>query len=160
MDGEIIVYIHRRGNFVKGRKLKCKGTTVIALYLVDADKFPFFKLGYAKDFGYEGLVDFFYVTPGSTMESGLRRVHTNDDFRDMIRCIRGQQEVNAYILYAVDEPRTLEAFPSVNMFVKAILMNQIPNLPSQNLHLQKLTRLKERPMDQQKRGGNNLIFDH
>jgi len=36
-----------------------------------------------------------------------RGVQINDDFRDMIKSIRGKDEVNVYILHDVDEPHIL-----------------------------------------------------
>ena len=75
-DDSIILHLHRCGKFVKERKLKYEEGSCRIIELIDVDRLSFFELkGIAcEEIEFTDLLDFFYVIPGCSMESGLRRL--------------------------------------------------------------------------------------
>ena len=80
-DDSIILHLHHAGKFMKGRKPKYEGGSCKIIEPVDVDRLSFFKLKRiaCEEIRYAGLLDFFYVMPGCSMESGLRRLFTDEE---------------------------------------------------------------------------------
>ena len=59
---ELTLHLHHGARFVKGRKLKYEGGDLRSIYLFDMDKCSYWEWkGLAKDVGYDGPIDFFYL---------------------------------------------------------------------------------------------------
>ena len=90
------IHLHRVRKFVKGRSLKYKGGSCRIIELVDVYVFSFFELkGIAKEeIEYDGVLDFFYVTPNCTLDSGLRRLFIDDDSINLMKYGMGKREIH------------------------------------------------------------------
>jgi len=105
----IILHLHHGGKFVKERKLKYEGGSYRIIEHVDVDRLSYFELkGIAcEKIGYAGLLDFFYVIFGCSMESGLRRLFTDEESIEMLKHCMGKKEIHVYTIHEVGEPELL-----------------------------------------------------
>ncbi|KAJ8428082.1 hypothetical protein Cgig2_006805 [Carnegiea gigantea] len=99
-DDSIILHLHHGGKFVKERKLKYEGGSYRIIEPVDVDRLSYFELkgiAYEK-VGYVGLLDFFYVISGCSMESDLRRLFTDEESIEMLKHFGEFRKQNSNIL--------------------------------------------------------------
>ncbi|KAJ8428804.1 hypothetical protein Cgig2_012254 [Carnegiea gigantea] len=86
-DDSIILHLYHGGKFVKERKLKYEGGSCRIIEPIDVDRSSYFELkGTAcEEIGYAGLLDFPYVIPSCSMESGLGRLFTDEESVEMLK---------------------------------------------------------------------------
>ena len=73
-DDSITLHLHHGRKFVKGGKLKHDGGSYRSIKFVDMDRLSYLEVrGIAREeIRHDGLLNFFSVIPGCSMESGLR----------------------------------------------------------------------------------------
>ena len=100
-NDSIIFHLRHGGKFVKGRKAKYEGCSYRSIEPVVVNILSYFEVkGIAhEEIAYNGVLDFFYVILGCSIESGLRRLFIDDESVQMLEHCMGTKESFIYILF-------------------------------------------------------------
>ncbi|KAJ8436261.1 hypothetical protein Cgig2_011533 [Carnegiea gigantea] len=115
-DDSIILHLHHGGKFAKERKLNYEGGSCRIIEPVNVNRLSFFELKgiTCEKISYAGLLDFFYVIPGCSMESGLRRLFIEEESVEMVKYCMGKKQIHVYTVHGVD-PRLESPLPWNNL---------------------------------------------